>query len=290
MRQFTHTACFDWSGQNVARPRGIALATMGPDQCPQLIKAENGWSREDALAWLIGHADAGTDMLIGMDLSAALPFTDCDAYFPGWEQSPPDAKSLWALVDTMCENEAFLAANNFINHPELREYFRHTGYLGNACGTAKSGRLRVVEEQSRIQKLANPYSCFNLVGAAQVGKSSLTGMRVLHRLNGRIPVWPFDPVPDSGPMIVEIYTSIAAVSAGLTRGRTKIRDPKSLDAVLAKLGVNAAASLAIYDDHQADAIMTAAWLAMATKNSALWHPKCMDSKIAATEGWTFGVF
>ena len=27
-----------------------------------------------------------------------------------------------------------------------------------------------------------PYSNFNLVGAAQVGKSSLSGMRMLHRL------------------------------------------------------------------------------------------------------------
>src|SRR3546814_10514255 len=54
------------------------------------------------------------------------------------------------------------------------------------------GRLRVCEHGQAAMGLS-PQSCFNLVGAAQVGKSSLTCMRVLNRLRGRVPVWPFDP-------------------------------------------------------------------------------------------------
>ncbi|WP_164117675.1 hypothetical protein [Sphingorhabdus sp. Alg239-R122] len=290
MRRFTHTACFDWSGQNVARPNGIALAVMGPDKKPALIENEHGWSREGALEWLVEQARIGSDILIGIDLSAALPFTDQEAYFPGWNNSPESAKALWALVDDICSDDLYLSARSIVEHPQLREYFRHAGYLGNAYGQVRSGRLRMVEEQSRIQQLANPYSCFNLVGAAQVGKSSLTGMRVLHRLESRIPIWPFDPVPAKGPLIVEIYTSIAAVNAGLTRGRTKLRDRGSLDKALDALGVEPHSPLAEYDDHKTDALMTAAWLAKAAENRALWAPKAMNEQIAATEGWTFGVF
>jgi len=290
MRAFTHTACFDWSGQNVARPKGIALAVMGPDKTPGLVASEAGWSRTSALEWLLTQAEIGADMLIGMDLSAALPFADCGAYFPGWDSSPDNAKALWALVDAICHNDPHLSASSLVGHPQLHEYFRHTGYLGGAYGNAKAGRFRIAEEQSRVQQLANPYSCFNLVGAAQVGKSSLTGMRVLHRLNGRIPIWPFDTVPETGPVIVEIYTSIAAIHAGLSRGRTKIRTPGALDDALRTLGVMPHETLSVYDDHKTDALMTAAWLAKAAKNRPLWTPRAMDAKIAATEGWTFGIF
>jgi hypothetical protein len=136
----------------------------------------------------------------------------------------------------------------------------------------------------------NPYSCFNLVGAAQVGKSSLTGMRVLHRLAGAIPIWPFDPVPKNGPAIVEIYTSIAARASGvLPKGKSKILDGAMLDQALAAFGSRPHAPLARYTDHATDAILTAAWLRQASKEPNLWSPDRLTAKIAATEGWTFGV-
>ena len=135
----------------------------------------------------------------------------------------------------------------------------------------------------------SPQSCFNLVGAAQVGKSSLTGMRVLHRLKGRVPVWPFDPVPDGGPMLVEIYTSIAARAAGLRKGLSKVRDAKSLDMVLAELASEPHNPLRSYDDHSTDAILTTAWLRGAASKPEIWTPTGLTPDIARTEGWTFGV-
>jgi hypothetical protein len=135
----------------------------------------------------------------------------------------------------------------------------------------------------------SPTSCFNLVGAAQVGKSSLTGMRVLHRLAGRVPIWPFDPLPSHGPVIVEIYTTIAARAAGIRKGLSKMRDAASLDAALAKLGSEPHQPLARYDDHATDAILTAAWLRANADRPELWTPATMTAHIAQTEGWTFGV-
>ena len=287
--RFTHFACFDWSGQAVARPKGIALAVAGPEGPPELVIPPGAhWSRQDALDWLRDVAARGEDMLIGMDITPTLPFADHGAYFPGWDRSPAGARDLWRLVERLSDADEHLSIGSFVSHPEARRHFRQHRDCGDLY-PAGVGRMRLCEHGQRAQGLS-PYSCFNLVGAAQVGKSSLTAMRLFHRLDGAIPFWPFDPVPDSGPVLVEIYTTIAALAAGRPKGRSKMRDAQSLDAALATLGSAPHAPLARYDDHATDAIVTAAWLRKVHGDPALWSPKEMTEKIAHTEGWTFGVF
>jgi hypothetical protein len=227
------------------------------------------------------------ETLVGLDLGLALPFADRGAFFPGWADSPHDARTLWALVDALCADDPHLAASSFVDHSEVARHFRrHGGRTGDVFGSGR-GRLRLTEVRQREQGL-NPYSNFNLVGAAQVGKSSLTGMRMLHRLGGRLPVWPIDPVPSQGSVVVEIYTSLAAVAAGLAKGRTKMRDGNALDAGLVRLGSAPHTPLPRYTDHATDAILTAAWLRTVADDPALWAPTSLDA-VAATEGWTFGV-
>jgi hypothetical protein len=114
-------------------------------------------------------------------------------------------------------------------------------------------------------------------------------MRVLHRLGGTLPIWPYDPVPANGSLIVEIYTSIAARDAGLPKGRSKVRDSATLDVALAALGSDPPAVLARYDDHATDAMMGSAWLRIAASDPALWAPAGLTPTLAHTEGWTFGV-
>lgn len=230
-------------------------------------------------------------MMIGFDFSTALPFADTGAYFPDWQPSPPDAKALWALADELCRDDPHLSASAIPSHPELRHHFRRqeTGCtLTGRHFDGGLGRLRVTERECRAQKLGNAVSCFNLVGAAQVGKSSLTGMRVLHRLTGAIPVWPFDSIPDRGPMLVEIYTGLAARAAGLS-GPTKMRSGDALDSALGALGSRRHQPLARYDDHATDAMLSAAWLRCAAPDKALWAPSGLTADLAQTEGWTFGV-
>jgi hypothetical protein len=284
--RFRHFAAVDWSGAVGPRQPGIALALSGlGDDAPALIHPGHIWSRQDVLDWLLD--DLPDNTLVGMDLSPAFPFADAGAYFPSWSASPATARDLWALVDQICTDDPHLAASNFVDHPEASRYFRrHGGRTGDRFGIGR-GRLRVVEERQRAHGLS-PYSCFNLVGAAQVGKSSLTAMRVLNRLNGRIPVWPFDPVPNTGPVIVEIYTSLAAREAGLRAGLSKMRDGLSLDAALATLGSEPHTPLPRYTDHATDAILTAAWLRKVGRDPSLWNPEGLDT-VAQTEGWTFGV-
>lgn len=288
-RSFAHVACLDWSGQAVERPRGIALAIdAGDGEAPKLLAPAGGWSRAAVLDWLIAHATAGTDMIVGIDFSPAFPFVDAGAFFPGWSASPADARKLWALVDDLCAGDPHLSVSGFVDHPEASRHFRrHGGRLGDLF-PGGAGRMRVVEQRCRATGLGAAQSCFNLVGAAQVGKSSLSGMRLLHRLAGRVPVWPFDPVPARGPLIVEIYTTIAARRASV-RGGSKIRTAEALDAALATLGRRPHRPLARYDDHATDAILTAAWLRHAIADRDLWHPPGLDDTIRQTEGWTFGV-
>ena len=289
MSRFRHYVAIDWSGAAGERHKGIAVAVADAAGGPPVL-ARHHWSREDILALL---RDLPPDTLAGLDLGLSLPFADCGAFFPGWDESPSDARSLWALVERLCAGDPHLGAQAFVDHPEASRFFRrHGGREGAAfrCDDAAHGRgrFRVTElEQARMG--CKPYSNFNLVGAAQVGKSSLTGMRVLHALGGAVPVWPIDPLPESGSVVVEIYTTIAAMAAGRSPGRAKMRSYEALNEALAALGSPPVAGTGALDDHATDALLAAAWLRTVAHRPELWTPAKMTPEIARTEGWTFGV-
>jgi len=285
---FVHFAAIDWSGAIGPRQKGIAVALCYQgDGAPALVRPGHVWSRGEVLDWLTDEMPR--DTLVGLDLGPSLPFVDRGAFFPGWDESPADARALWALVEAICVGDPHLSASSFVDHAQASRHFRrHGGRTGDLFGTGR-GRLRVTEQAQRAQGLS-PYSNMNLVGAAQVGKSSLTGMRVLHRLDGRLPVWPFDAASD-GSRIVEIYTSLAARAAGRASGRSKMR---TIDALNTALATPALASAPVpgdgaIDDHKSDALLTAAWLRRNADRRELWHPPPLTPEIARTEGWTFGV-
>lgn len=285
--RFANWVAIDWSGAAGERHRGIAVA-LAPagDAAPALVRPGHRWSRPEVLDWLL-H-DLPPDSLVGFDLGLSLPFADHGAFFPGWHDSPPDARSLWALIDRICADEPYLGAGPLVDHPDAALHFRrHGGREGIHFGGGR-GRFRVTE---RAQETigCRPYSNFNLVGAAQVGKSSLTGMRLLHRLDGRLPVWPVDPLPSAGSVVVEIYTTLAALAAGRAAGRSKMRTIAELNAALASPAIASATVPCdgAIDDHSSDALLTAAWLRRAAHDPALWHPHGLTA-VAQTEGWTFG--
>lgn len=289
MRRFTHFAAIDWSGARGAPQRGIALAVASGAAAPALVRPGHIWSRAEVLDWLGRMAAAGEDMLIGFDFSAAFAFVDRDAYFPNWADSPADMRGLWSIVERVAGGAPHFEVGDFLAHPDARRHFRHgRGDVGDLFEPG-TGRLRVVEQHQRATRQAASVSNFNLVGAAQVGKASLAGMRVLHRLSGRIPLWPLDPVPPTGPLLVEIYTSLAARAAGLRPGRSKIRDGGALDAALAELGSPPCGMVGPVSDHASDALLTAAWLRTIAHDTAPWNPSSLSDALARTEGWTFGI-
>jgi hypothetical protein len=287
VRRFSHFAVADWSGAKGARQKGIAIAICEAGTAvPRLVRPGHVWSREEVLDWIAGELPE--DTLLGFDLSPGLPFEDAGAFFPGWAESPADARALWALVDRISANDPHLAVSSFVDHPAARRYFRNGRVTGTRFGVEAAGRLRRVERRQRDACGLLPSSCLNLVGASQVGKSCLTAMRLLHRLDGRLPFWPFDPLPDTGSVLLEIYTSLAARAAGLPRGRSKMRDAAALNTALRALGCDEVV-LDRYDDHATDAILTVVWLRANAARPELWEPAGLTREIARTEGWTFGV-
>ena len=165
--RFAHFAAIDWSGAAGERHKGIAVALCGVgDAPPRLVRPGHRWSRQDILDWLL--ADLPDDTLVGLDLGISLPFADRGAFFPGWSDSPPDARALWAFVDELCAADPHLAASGFVDHLEASRHFRrHGGREGDLFGGGR-GRFRVTERAQEAMG-CKPYSNFNLVGAAQVG-------------------------------------------------------------------------------------------------------------------------
>lgn len=289
--RFNHFLAIDWSGAVGKRQPGIALAIAhGDGGPPVLVDPGRGWSRSEVLAVL--RDTLPPDTLVGMDLGIALPFADAGAFFPGWDRSPADAKTLWALVDAICAEDDNLAASAFVRHPDAARYFRHSkDHVGDRFhlpdAVTREGRFRRVEHAQRAQGV-RPVSNFNLVGAAQVGKSTLTGMRLLHHLRGHVPVWPVDSLPAKGSVIVEMYTTIAAQGAGVRKGASKIRTVEALNEALARLDCPPVRGSGAIDDHSSDALVTAAWLRTVAHDPGYWEPTGLTPEIARTEGWTFG--
>ena len=284
--RFRHFVAIDWSGAAGERHHGIAVALCAEGAAaPRLIRPGHRWSRSEVLEWL--RKDLPDDTLVGFDMGISLAHADRGAFFPGWDQSPADARTLWAMIDQLCADDLYLSVGSFVDHPEVARHFRrHGGREGEHFGGGR-GRFRVTERAQEALG-CKPYSNFNLVGAAQVGKSSLSGMRLLHRLSGHLPVWPVDPLPENGSVVVEIYTTIAAMAAGRSAGRSKMRDYAALNAGLEILGSAPVEGEGAIADHASDALLTAAWLRGAANRVDLWSPAGLTPDIARTEGWTFG--
>jgi hypothetical protein len=128
---------------------------------------------------------------------------------------------------------------------------------------------------------------YDAIGAAQVAKASYAGMRLLHRLEGRMPVWPMDPLPSAGSLVVEIYTRVFIRLAGLS-GR-KVRSRPQLDQALAGLASRPAKLVHDPNDHETDVLIAAAGLRAIARDERYWNPPALTPAIARGEGWTFGV-
>lgn len=287
MTGFAAFAAIDWSGAKGTKHKGVAVALCRPgDDAPTLVQPDGPlWSREAVARW-VEHQAAREPTLFGFDFSFAPPLVERGEYLPGEANIPAEAPAFWAYVDRLCAAEADLCAAGFLETHHRRHF-----YFGAADGVkATYMHLRRCEARYNAGGGGKPSTVYDAIGAAQVAKASFAGMRLLHRLHGTVPIWPFDGSPAaSSSLVVEIYTSLAARAAGRPKGRSKMRDAAALDAALAALGCAPHRPLARYEDHATDAILTAAWMRGAADEPALWSPAALTLRIARSEGWTFGV-
>jgi hypothetical protein len=280
---FTRYAAIDWSGAKGRKHKGIAIALAeGGGAAPKLIRPGHTWSRTEVLQWLLAAADEAPT-LFGFDFSFAPPIAERGEYLPGEPGIPSSAREFWAYVDRRCDDED-LGAASFLERAHRRHF-----YFGIADGVkARFMHFRQCDARLNAQGGRKTASAYDAIGAAQVAKASFSGMRLLHRLDGRVAIWPMDKLPGQGSAVVEIYTRIYLRRAGL-RG-TKLRSRAQLNLALKALGSQPARLPFEPNDHQTDALVTAAGMrALAGAERRAFAPEGLTRELALAEGWTFGV-
>jgi hypothetical protein len=279
---FTSFVAIDWSGAKGKRHKGIAIAEARGDAPPRLVRAGHSWSREEVLQWLLRSAEK-EPTLFGFDFSFAPPFLERGEYLPGETGVPTNAHEFWAYVDSRSDDED-LGAASFLEQAHRKHF-----YFGIADGVkADFVRFRQCDQQLNRQGGRKTASAYDAIGAAQVAKASFAGMRLLHRLDGKIAIWPMDPLPEQGSAVVEIYTRIYLRRAGMPG--TKLRTRAALNAALTGLASKPVRLRFEPNDHQTDALVTAAGMReLARTEPSAFAPPGLTPQIARTEGWTFGI-
>jgi hypothetical protein len=281
-RTFESFVAIDWSGAKGNRHRGIAIAETHSDAAPRLVRPGHIWSREEVVEWLLARA-AKTPTLFGFDFSFAPPIVEKGEYLLGEPGVPKTAREFWAYVDATC-GDADLGAASFLEVAHRRHF-----YFGIADGVKGDFvRFRQCDARLNAQGGRKTASAYDAIGAAQVAKASFSGMRLLHRLDGRVAIWPMEPLPGNGSAVVEIYTRIYLRRAGLTG--VKLRSRAELNRALKGLGSRRARLRFEPNDHQTDALVTAAGMRqLATTEPRAFAPEGLTPEISRSEGWTFGV-
>ena len=279
---FESYVAIDWSGAKGRRHKGIAIAEARGDSAPRLVRAGHVWSREEVFGWLLERAEK-EPTLFGFDFSFAPPIVEKGEYLLGEPGVPRTAREFWVYVDALCDDDD-LGAASFLEVAHRRHF-----YFGIADGVkADFVRFRQCDARLNAQGGRKTASAYDAIGAAQVAKASFSGMRLLHRLDGRVAIWPMDPLPASGSAIVEIYTRIYLRRAGMSG--VKLRSRADLNTALKALGSLPARLRFEPNDHQTDALVTAAGMRqLATTEPGAFAPEGMAPAIALSEGWTFGV-
>ena len=277
MNGFAAYVAIDWSGAKGKRHKGIAIAEARGETAPRLVRPGHIWSREEVLRWLLKRA-AQEPTLFGFDFSFAPPLIERGEYLPGEPNVPRTAREFWAYVDARCGEED-LGAASFLELAHRKHF-----YFGIADGV-KAGFMHFRQCDARLnaQGGRKTASAYDAIGAAQVAKASFSGMRFLHRLDGKVAIWPMNPLPEHGSAVVEIYTRIYLRRAGLTG--VKLRSRAELNRALKGLGSPPARLRFEPNDHQTDALVTAAGM----RQLARTEQHAFEPQVARTEGWTFGV-
>ncbi|MBA2635630.1 MAG: hypothetical protein H0U83_02910 [Sphingomonas sp.] len=279
---FAAYVAIDWSGAKGRRHKGIAIAEARGDLAPRLVRPGYVWSREQVLVWLLEQA-AKEPTLFGFDFSFAPPLIERGEYLPGEPGVPGTAREFWAYVDDKCDDDD-LGAASFLEQAHRKHF-----YFGIADGVKSDFvRFRQCDRILNAQGGRKTASAYDAIGAAQVAKASFSGMRLLRQIDGKVAIWPMDARPDGGSAVVEIYTRIYLRRAGMPG--SKLRTRGELNQALAGLGSKPARLRFEPDDHQTDALVTAAGMrALALAEPRAFAPEGLTPAIARTEGWTFGI-
>lgn len=288
MKNFDVFVGVDWSGaKSPMRTKSIALAGLHQTSS-QIELYDQIRSRTAVFEWILAQINSSYRILVGVDCNFGY------AQEVGVQQFGVsyDHRDLWAEVEACNEGKENFFAGGFWQHPKYAKYFWETGK--KPVGFSMPRRL--TEVICGEAGMGWPESPFKLIGAKQVGKGGLSGMRLAYhlkkQLGEKVCIWPFEQhlCMSAQIVITEIYPRQFIRRAGL--GSKKL-DLKSLNTAL-EFFKSAPIKDKNITDHDADAIVSAAGLrylcgGKETVPQRLAYPKMLDTKRASREGWIFGV-
>jgi hypothetical protein len=286
--EFDNFVAIDWSGA-VRNYDGIAVAICRPGRtAPKLVQAPgHRWTRKTIADWLTSQLGKGSRLLIGFDFSFGFPFETDGGYLGGKAPAIDDIFSLWTLIEARSAGDRDFGCTRFIADTDYAFLF----WLQGTRPTHWIERKRRTEVACAELTKTRPDSLYKILHSKQVGKASITGIRVLHHIrtstSGRVAIWPFEKVRTSA--IVEIYpTMFRKMAAGAV---AKIRSRQQLNAALGRIGSQPMRSInEDFSDHETDALLSAAGLRKIAGDPAVWNPLETTSPRVQREGWIFGVY
>jgi hypothetical protein len=280
-QDFDTYVAIDWSGAE-GRYEGIAIARCEPgDGAPRLVAPEAArWTRSAVAGWLDAELKSGRRLLIGLDLAFGMPF-EPDIGYAGAAQAT-DIFALWDAIEVASAAAPDFGCAPVIAHRDFGPLYWRQGKR------PRDWRLRQRRSEAACAAATGtrPECVFKLIGAKQVGKASLTGIRVLRDVRARnrdcVAVWPFEPVAGKSAL-VEIYPTLFRKQAA--HGLSKLRTRAELNAALRHFDTRALRGRGELSDHDTDALISAAGMRYMAGDGL---PAPADSHIRR-EGWIFGV-
>jgi hypothetical protein len=284
---FDKFIAIDWSGA-AGQYDGIAVAIcrLGKNS-PQLVEPPSKrWTRVAITDWLKNQLDGKHRLLIGLDFAFGFPFEPTGGYLGGFAHGIDDIFGLWSLIEKKTCGDPDFGCLRFIRDRDYKRLFWTAGSRPKDWINSK----RRTELDCAEATGTRPDTVFKLIGSKQVGKASITGMRVLHHIRScsgdRVAIWPFDRVRTSA--MVEIYPTMFRKRA--TNSIAKLRSLSELNRALNKIGSSPISGLEReLSDHETDAIISAAGLRSIARNPDVWRPAELIVSGAQREGWIFGV-
>lgn len=285
----------DWSGARSGNTKGIAVAvaTMADNNVVLVSPPEKKyWRRIDVYNFIQQQAISG-NALIGIDCAFSLPFERSSKYFL---DDTPHVFDLWCKVDDEC-----LSFSQFDNADFYAEAFwRGENYGADFWVRGKRPQNfmegeephRETEIAAKQQGLGAPESPYKLIGARQVGKGGLAGMRMMYRLQNeqkdQMGFWPFQALGLHPIVMMEIFPRLFLKKTGF--GSRKIREVSALNDALDYYGCIYHSDGGKISDHESDAVVSAAGMKDIYLNKAeLFSRDCLSKRAKSYEGWILGV-
>lgn len=290
MHNFDQFIGIDWSGAKAPIfNKAISVSVIDKGATPPHL-VDGPWSRQKVADWIVNLSQTQKRILIGVDCNFGYAASTTQKQV-GAHASHND---LWQEVENVCESTPNFFAQEFWSNPTYASDFWVSGKMREGFTMPK----RQTEVLCAEAGFGRPESPFKLIGAKQVGKGGLAGMRMAHylkqALGDKIAFWPFemDLVDAANIVVTEIYPRQFLMRSG--HGLTKIRTLDDLNLTLRFLGAKLYVPYTPLSDHDTDSLASAAGLRYLCGDKRnipkdVSHPPIMSYNAQHLEGWIFGI-